>query len=78
MPNQNAIACHDLILKREFAKSSDRTLVGHSERVETLLQHFSTGQEMGDAVEIHSSLHTPVKDLEHKNLLMSTLTKVSD
>jgi hypothetical protein len=50
--------------------------------VETLLQHCSTGQEMGDGMEIHSSLHTPVKDLEYKNFLMSTFdttfTKVSD
>ncbi len=28
------------------------------------------GQEMGDKMEVH----TPVKDLDHKNLLMNTFT----
>jgi hypothetical protein len=29
-----------------------------------LLPHGSTGQEMGDGLQIHSSFHTPVKVVE--------------
>lgn len=40
------------------------THVGNtSEMVETVLQHSSRGQQMRDGMEMHSSFHTPVKDL---------------
>ena len=50
------------------------SLARRVERVEEMEETVETVQGLRDGIQVHSSFHTDVKDLEYKDLLTSTLT----